>query len=219
MTSNSKRHSTQYSKRHPARKRTRELYGEREQEKLTAHTRHEAIEEVLDQLALEEHYPETIKICKYVPMKVNTRGLTPLDAVLEKLDEEYGDPWGDSEATESTQGMRDAERTFLRTVAAQYQAYICEMESSEIIDVMEWLDENPITFRESDKPQRCPQCGEYKMPPLFLARDRRPRCADCTRTLRNLGKIRWAYSPLDQHKDRTAPENEKRRIDRWKDQR
>ena len=198
--------TTRHSARHPRPKAHRPFYAQRDQERLTARTKREAIVEILDPLGPDQPYPETVELCTYLPMTVNTRALTPLDNVLERLDEEYGDPWGETEPPQPTQAMRDAERVFLKHVAAQYTSFAHEITSCQLVDVIAWINQHPFPTSDGQKPNHCPQCGQDSKAPLFTGSDRRPRCAQCTLTLRYLGRLHWPYNPTHPPQDPTSDE-------------
>jgi hypothetical protein len=77
-----------------------------------------------------------IKIDVYRLMKVDKHSKVLVDRVLEMtlepLDEEYGDPGGDS--TEPTPEMRAAAEAFVQVVLDQYTPWACET-TGEVIEI------------------------------------------------------------------------------------
>jgi hypothetical protein len=107
-------------------------WGLPEAERLTATTKDEAIEEILDCLGED---PETIEVCGYAPMEME--GLTgTLERILESLDEEYGDP--DGNPTEPTETMKEAEAAFLAVIEREYVVWACDEVCRETVNVAEW---------------------------------------------------------------------------------
>ena len=63
-----------------------------------------------------------------------------LEPLLECLDEEHGDPDGDS--TEPTERMKAAEAEFHKVVLEEYESWACEVVTTEKVDTLAWLKEN-----------------------------------------------------------------------------
>ena len=116
----------------------------------------EAIEAELDEIIGDfgmDLLPETIEVHGYRRMEIDpeSRGLNPLEHVLEWLDENFSDPDGSS--TKPTQAMKDAEREFIRKVLAEYTVWQCEP-TGEVVKVnsMDWIKENaPEWLLENQK--------------------------------------------------------------------
>lgn len=91
-----------------------------------------------------------ITMYEYAPMKVSVSDcLSPLELVLENLDEEYGDPDGDG--YEVTDAMKAAEKAFLEIVAAEYRPWSCEQTGKSVtVNALEWVQEHrPDWLKES----------------------------------------------------------------------
>lgn len=119
---------------------------DRDAERITATTIAEAVGEwadyVADAMPLRE-LPETIEVYGYAPMELPppieaSRWVDPLGRLLEWLDEEYGDPEG--VPTLPTDAIRDAELAFLRTVLAEYKAWMCERVCTRTVRVRDYID-------------------------------------------------------------------------------
>ena len=124
-------------------------------EQLSADSIHEAVEVHIDDCAW---VPPTLTVHGFARMVPTDVDVLPLEDVLERLDETYGDPEGDS--TDSTQRMRDAEDEFARIVLEEYESWACEEVCEEQIDVRQWLKENrpdwegEVEIREPAAPGR-----------------------------------------------------------------
>jgi hypothetical protein len=83
-----------------------------------------------------------ITMYEYAPMKPTlSKCGSPLERVLEQLDEEYGDPNGDG--YEVTEAMKEAEQVFLKAVLAQYRPWACEQTGKKItVNALEWVQEH-----------------------------------------------------------------------------
>ena len=86
------------------------MYGYPGQDRLTATTRDEAVEEILERMCPDQ-FPDSIQVTTFGRVVISPCGLNPLDHLLEQLDEEHADP----EDTESTlsDGGNDPSRTDL----------------------------------------------------------------------------------------------------------
>jgi hypothetical protein len=113
-------------------------------EELSHIDQHDAIESYLDEalynLPIAE-WPETITAYGFARMQVSYPNLPDhaLEAVVERLDEEYGSP---NEATTITPKMKEAAAEFVQKILAEYQVWSCKRVASEEINVMEWVKEN-----------------------------------------------------------------------------
>jgi len=90
--------------------------------------------------------PETIEVFGYARRRISTNCWIPLEAVLEHLDEEYGDP--DGGWTEPTEAMSKAEDAFIRVVCDEYEPWSCEEVWSEQVNVLEWIKEHEPEWLE-----------------------------------------------------------------------
>ena len=121
------------------------LWGSPDEERLVYTDEDVAIEAILD--GIDGPLPETITICGFARMEVDTLRLNPLEDCLETLDEEYGDP--DGEYSESTEAMKEAERVFLAAIKKEYTTWMCEEVCRKEIDVAEWMKENRPDWQQS----------------------------------------------------------------------
>jgi hypothetical protein len=96
--------------------------------------------------------PETTEVKGYAKMKVNYREswLSPLEDVLERLDEEYGDPSG-GDYSKPTDRMKAAEKEFLKVIVEEYEPWMCEEVCKEEINTLEWVRENRPDWLEDEK--------------------------------------------------------------------
>jgi len=114
------------------------LWGSPDEERLVYTDEDVAIEAILD--GIDGPLPETITICGFARMEIDTLRLIPLEDCLETLDEEYGDP--DGEYSESTEAMKEAERVFLAAIKKEYTPWACEEVCRKEITVADWVKEN-----------------------------------------------------------------------------
>lgn len=118
-------------------------WSEGDDETLTHFNVHDAIEAYIDNI-----HPEPIEsigeitMYEYVPMTPTLPGyFSPLEQVLEVLDEEYGDPDGDN--CKATDAMKQAEQTFLNAVLAEYRPWACERTGKSVtVNALEWVKEH-----------------------------------------------------------------------------
>lgn len=98
----------------------------------------EAVEFYMDEIS-EENRPETVEVHKFVRVKcdgVNVSAL--LDDVIERLDEEYGDP---DEPTDHTDAMIDAASKFAAVIEREYVPWCCEKVETVTVNVAEVLSD------------------------------------------------------------------------------
>lgn len=130
-------------------------YDCRDNEELTWADRDEAIEDHLSYLGVLhtgmteaevlDALPETITVKGYARMvipegEIRNRVDTVLDALIERLDEEHGNPDGDP--CDVTEKMKEAALTFVKAVVAEYTVWGCEVVSEEEVDVEAWVREH-----------------------------------------------------------------------------
>lgn len=80
-----------------------------------------------------------------------------LEDVLERLDEEYGDP---DEASEPTDAMQAAAVTFLATIRAEYRVWNCERVAEATVDVAAWAKSERPDWLEAASPLPAPPSSE-----------------------------------------------------------
>lgn len=88
--------------------------------------------------------PDTVTVDGYAPLvvSVNTVGVERLlEEALERLDEELGNP--DAEPTEPTEAMKKAADALAAVIVAEYVPWACEKVSSEVVNMKQWLKDNP----------------------------------------------------------------------------
>ena len=125
------------------------------QECLTNHDIHDAIEYHLDGMwergqewaSYKSYLPEKLTVYGWKRIKVTADMLyEPLDDVLERLDEEYGDPDGDG--ADATEKMKEAQKVFLEAVAAEYSCWACEQVAKVEVDPAAWIEQNRPDWME-----------------------------------------------------------------------
>jgi len=90
---------------------------------------------------LGDHYgepPAEIIICAFARMKLVGSDLDPdwlLEWLLERWDEEYGDP---DEATKASKAMVKAAEVFITAIAAEYRVWAHESTAAFLVNVEEW---------------------------------------------------------------------------------
>ena len=116
------------------------LWGEPDDEVLRGESRGDGIMRALEGRDLHE-LPATIEIEEYQRMAVTIPGYT-LEVLLERLDEEHGNPEGPG--TEPTPRMRAAETVFHDIVSQEYRSWQCEAVpgTRETVDVRSWIEEH-----------------------------------------------------------------------------
>ena len=170
------------------------FYGVEDQEILTAVCPDEVVELTIDDLAFGP-LPMNIQVLGFNKAIIKPQEFAgpPIEQLLKSLNREYGNPDGPS-TTEPNQAMRDAQETFISAVLEEYDPWICRETTREQIDTCRWIQENPEWLDNARDgllpPKTCPQCGKEDRTPLIIGSDERPRCFDCTRILRRLGRLR-----------------------------
>lgn len=112
----------------------------------------EAVEDILDGMEPTPiaELPETIEVAGFaraiVPLNVLYK---PLEDIIERLDEDYGDPEGEY-FTESTDTMREAQAQFLQIVRDEYQkqCWACDAITRVTVDVQSWIAEHAPRWLE-----------------------------------------------------------------------
>ena len=114
----------------------------RDSERLVHRSANAAVESYLDTM---DEFPETVTVQAYVPKEIEEEHIRwaandTLDRLLEKLDEDYGDP---DEATEWTDGWRSEALLFARAVVSTYHvgSYVPQGEPVTV-DVLAWVAAN-----------------------------------------------------------------------------
>ena len=130
------------------------FWGPPEAERLIHDDIDEAIADILDDMHLTpiSELPETIEVVGYAPIQISVNKMRdPLEDIIERLDEDYGDPDGVRE-TEITNKMRTAQRYFLKVVRDEYQlqCWACEEITRETINVRKWIEKNRREWLEDE---------------------------------------------------------------------
>lgn len=109
-----------------------------------------AIETYLDEC---DRFPTTLHLYGYARMHAGLGDCgCSLDDLIERLDEEYGDPDGNYDCP-ITDKMREAEKIFHETVLSEYAPWACEEICEEDVDVQEWIKRNrPDWLSKERKP-------------------------------------------------------------------
>ena len=125
-----------------------ELYSTSEYNERITHTcAEDAIKELLDDCDPGD-WPDEIIVYGFDRMEPDPRVFSEslLEQILERLDEDFGDP--DNE-TEITTEMRDAESTFIRAVLDEYTPFACGQVSEESVNLLAWvIAEQPLLCRQ-----------------------------------------------------------------------
>lgn len=101
----------------------------------------EAVESKLDEMDREQ-WPEEVTVYAWKRMEVERLPRLidfALQAILDDLDEDYGDP---EEATEPTEAMLAAARAFVDAVIAEYTVWRCEPCGQQTVAVLPWVHEH-----------------------------------------------------------------------------
>lgn len=122
-----------------------------DKERLYHSDREDAIEDHLDQMLNPKMtaadvlaaLPEKVTVYGWARTEVDRAKLakllseSALEDLLERLDEDYGDPDGDP--TDPTEKMQQAEAAFIRVVLDEYVPWSCEKVCEEEVDVEAWV--------------------------------------------------------------------------------
>lgn len=112
----------------------------------------EAIEAHLDNVVDFRPLPEEITIYGWKKVALEPRRDCLVDLaiepVLERLDEDYGDP---EEATEPTEAMLAATRAFIDAVLADYKVWRCEPCGQQTVAVLPWVREHRLDWLEDEQ--------------------------------------------------------------------
>lgn len=118
-----------------------DCYGDAEE--LTHRHPDDAIEAYLDELGPEALASlETVTLCGFKRMQPDWKREAAwlVDDLLERLDEELGDPLG--EGSKATPGMLAAADAFLEAFRAEYEPWACEPCGSVMVDAQAWVREH-----------------------------------------------------------------------------
>ncbi len=101
----------------------------------------DAIYAYLDDIRPNE-LPEKITVYGWVRVEVDEPDAKyVVERILEDIDEEYGDPDGDT--PEITPKMLEASKELIKVVMSEYECWACEEVTEEEIIVADWMKENP----------------------------------------------------------------------------
>ena len=119
-------------------------------ERLTYTDRDEAIGMFLEDYKLEDQ-PEKVTVYGYakqtLPEGEPWHGQV-LEAVLEPMDEDYGDP---EESFEATPAMVEAAKVFCAVIRKEFRVWTCELVCQEIVNTAEWVKEHAPHWLEDQK--------------------------------------------------------------------
>jgi hypothetical protein len=128
-------------------------WGQGDGEELTHENPNDAIEDFLDDMHPTPFEKiDDFEVCEYRPMKPGMPAAhwSPLTLLLERWDEDYGNPDGDPPTI--TEAMRAAERAFVAAVAAEYRSWACEKTGNVVkVNALEWVRENRPEWLEDRK--------------------------------------------------------------------
>jgi hypothetical protein len=102
---------------------------------------HDVVEDHLQAVDVSQFTEEdTLIVYEYAPMEIDLKPLGVLDALLETLDEEYGNP---NEYTKPSNKMKEAEQVFIKAVLDEYHIWACEQTGENVVvKVLEWVREH-----------------------------------------------------------------------------
>lgn len=109
------------------------------------------IEEYLDQC---DDFNHTFEVEVYERVETEYKpAFSPLERMLEDLDEDYGNP--DGHYPEPTDDMQEAEQAFIKAVLADYEVWRCETTGEVIkVDGLEWVRKHcPHWLKDSEETQ------------------------------------------------------------------
>ena len=112
-------------------------------ERLTHTERDEAVREYLDDMRGVCDFPETVQVFGFKRIELEHKEPDPewiLEEILERLDEEHGDPEG--HATPPSVRMLEACQHLVDVIRQEYEVWTCEQVTSETVNVREWIQEN-----------------------------------------------------------------------------
>lgn len=109
---------------------------------------YETIDEAMEEYTQDVHttdWPKEITIYRFERMPIPEKRKAYLseraiESLIEKLDEEHGEPEGDG--TEITNEMLAAAREFVDKVIAKYTVWGCEVAGEETVNVADWAEAN-----------------------------------------------------------------------------
>lgn len=120
-----------------SKKRKVVYWGPKNCEHLTHDNIEDAVEEMLEEFAGPEKFPEKIQVYGYARKKIVMPDV--VGWLLEALDEEYSDPDGD-EISKPTPKMKLAENVFYGVVRSEYYTFTCEIIETVEIYVSDWVE-------------------------------------------------------------------------------
>jgi hypothetical protein len=113
------------------------------EELLTETSIDDAVQQFVDNAA-ENEIPNMLTVYGFNPVKINKNikdvfGLSALENMVERLDEDFGNPDDDSELTEE---MKVAAKDFSEKIIDLYHVFRCEQVDEVEINMVEWCKEN-----------------------------------------------------------------------------
>ena len=125
-------------------------YGIEDQERLDADPDN-VMEYQLDGMSPSD-WPETIEIFEHEPRIVSLDTKDVLDHVYEYLNEEYGDPYGNSE--EPSEAVVAKTQELVDLIKSEYLSWVCDKNgNSKIINVHDWVTENAEEWLDNSEVQ------------------------------------------------------------------
>ena len=117
-----------------------DLYDCQDSERLTHECPDEAVQEYLDEWTDEQRAAGgSVTVTAYNQMPLNTADLDPenvVTAILERLDDEYGD--SDEDYTQPTSRMIHAAEALVAAIRKDYRVWNCERIAEAVVDVHAW---------------------------------------------------------------------------------
>jgi hypothetical protein len=128
---------------------------EEDAERLTASDPDEAVAMWLDRLDVTDKFPTvTVWAFKRNEIGKDLDAGRVLEEILERLDEEHGDP---DEATEPSRAMTDAAKLLCDTIRAEYRVWSCAAVAHATVDAEAWCRANAPEWLEQISKAEAPR--------------------------------------------------------------
>jgi len=105
------------------------FYGEEGRERLMCDPE-EVVMEVFDDLETIENFEHPFIVKEFKPMEIELSAKWVVEEILEKLDDELGDPDGDY--TQPTEAMIKSAEALVETIKKEYHVWMCEPTGNKI---------------------------------------------------------------------------------------
>ena len=105
------------------------FYGEEGRERLMCDPE-EVVMDVFDDLETIENFEHPFIVNEFKPMEIELSAKWVVEEILEKLDDELGDPDGDY--TQPTEAMIKSAEALVETIKKEYHVWMCEPTGNKI---------------------------------------------------------------------------------------